>query len=379
MTFSYIKKQENANYQSLVEAIKQRVECGKLVPGEKLPTLAILTEQTGLAGYSVRKAVALLVEEGILETEQGGGMYVSRRLGEARIAIADAFRFADSYPQLRHPITISGIYSQASEKGTAVDLLRPDTDFTNPDAVMAQLKVGGYDGLIWLYPEEDRMDCIDTISKEIPIVLTSHSRTDFNLPAVESDESHNAVRVGRHFLSCRVPGVVQFVEPWIVRTSGGAHSGGHISGINSLKLTLLDGGMRDYSLVSLGDSELKYRSVFMETLEGLEDGSGIFLANTDCFRAVMDADFDRLVELLHRCNVIIGTTEVDNNSLARLAEHVGIITCVNPLAKIGSISFQKVMNILEGLNEDTATIVRISFGRFCELDITERQVQSCAV
>lgn len=376
--FSFIRNQKNISYLNLVDAIKQKINNGQLLAGEKLPTLAVFSEQTGLANYSVRKAISMLVDQGVLETAQGGGVYVSRGLADLRIALADAFRFNDSFPQLRHPITISGIYSQANESGVIVDLLRPDTDFNNPEAIRSQIRAGRFDGLIWLYPEEDRMRCIEQINSDTPVVLTSHSRTEFNLPAVESDESWNAVRVGKHFLSCNVPKVVQLVEPWIIRT-GGVHSGGHIMGINSLKMTFMEAGFTNYELVGVRHTEIQYRETFLEVIESLEDNSGLFLANTDCFKAVMEADFEKLVKHLSRLNVVIATTDVDNNSLLPLAECVDFLTCVNPLSKIGSISLQKIINVLNGLNEDTATIVRISFGKFRELAVNESLVEAYAV
>ncbi len=364
--FEYLANNERVTHQALAGEIKRKISSGEIAAGEKLPTLSELSSQTGLASYSVRKAIYSLVNSGVLRTEQGGGVYVNEGSSKVKIAIADAFRFGDSYPQLRHPRTISGIYAKARELGVDVDLLRPDTAFNNPEAVKTLIQSSECDGLIWLYPEEDRISCIKSISKQIPIVLTSHSRTEFNLPAVESDESWNAVRVGRHFLNCNVPKVVQLVEPWVLRTSG-IHSGGHITGVNSLKMTLMDAGFSDFELIKISHSEIKYRDVFLKTIENIPEKSGIFLANTDCFKAVMETDFDRLVEHLSKLNVVVATTKADNDSLAPLAEEIYLITCVNPLTEIGEISLQKITNLLKGSNEDTSTIVRTEFGNFSKV------------
>jgi len=363
--FSYLKEQKNVGYQNLVDAIRHKIDNGQLLPGDKLPTLAVFAEQTGLANYSVRKAIAVLVEDGLLETEQGGGVYVSENKKQIKIALADAFRFSDLGPQLRHPRTISGIYSAVNE-GVTVDLLRPDTPFESPEAVMSQMKENGYEGLIWLYPEEDRMACIEALSKQIPIVVTSHSRIDLDLPTVESDENWNIRRVGKHFLNSHTPEVVHFLEPWVSSLTPGVHSGGHGGIITTLKYTLLEGGCSNYRTVHASDSVLKYRDTFLEVIENLADNTGVFVANTENFASVLEAEFERIATEFARLNVVIATSEDAYPHLAALAQRIDLMVSIHPLAKMGSAALQKITNILHGLNEDTTTVVRIDFEKYSE-------------
>ncbi|MFI4912055.1 MAG: GntR family transcriptional regulator [Sedimentisphaeraceae bacterium JB056] len=376
--FSHLTTQTKVDHQVFANEIMNMVNDGRLAQGNKLPTLSEMCLQTGLANYSVRKAINTLVDSGVLETEQGGGIYVSGNNTSIRVAVADAFRFSGSCPELRHPRTISGVYSSVNEK-TVVDLLRPDTDFTSSEEILEQVYSHDYKGIIWLYPEDDRIECMKKLSREIPLVITSHSRVDLDLPTVESDEAWNAVKVGRHFLDCKTPKVVQFVEPWMIR-DGGIHSGGHRGGINSLKMTLLEGGYSNFNLVAVEHSEIKYRDTFIEAIEALEDHSGVFLANTTCFQAMMEADFERVVKNFSRLNVVIATTMADNNFLAPLAQRVHFLTCVNPLKKIGELALQKITNLLSGMNEDTSTIVRIKFGNFEEIHVdASTSAAACAV
>ncbi len=365
--FSYLKEQKNVSHQTLVDAIRKKVDSTELLPGAKLPTLSELSYQTGLANYSVRKAISWLVEDGILQTEQGGGVYISENKKQIKIALADAFRFNDLGPQLRHPRTIAGIYSAVSEN-TTVDILRPDTSLTSPEAILSQMKENGYDGLIWLYPEEDRMACIGALSKKIPIVVTSHSRIDLDLPTVESDESWNVVKVGKYFLNSRSPEVVHFLEPWVSSAGSGSHSGGHGGIITALKYTLLEGGCENYRTVQAGDSVLKYRDTFLEVIENLEDNAGVFVANTENFASVLDAELERIAAEFDRLNVVIATSEDAYPHLASLAGRVDFMVSIHPLAKMGTAALQKITNILNGLNEDTVTVVRIDFEKYNEAD-----------
>ncbi len=377
--FSYLKEQKNVSHQSLVDAIREKVESCDLHPGDKLPTLSELSYQSGLANYSVRKAISCLVEDGILQTEQGGGVYISDCRKQIKIALADAFRFNDLGPQLRHPRTIAGIYSAVSEN-TSVDILRPDTLLTSPESILSQMKENGYDGLIWLYPEEDRMACIDALSRKIPIVVTSHSRIDLDLPTVESDESRNVRRVGKYFLDSHTPEIVHFLEPWVSSFTPGVHSGGHGGIIATLKYTLLEGGCSNYRTVQVSDSLLKYRDSFLEIIEGLADNTGVFVANTENFASLLDAEFERISAEFARLNVVIATSEDSYPHLLPLSQRVDFMVSIHPLAKMGSAALQKITNILNGLNEDTTTVVRINFEKYNEAGVYAASSQNvCAV
>lgn len=44
----------------------------------KLPSIMDLTEETGLAPNTIRRAIKILVDEGLVETRQGRGTFVRR-------------------------------------------------------------------------------------------------------------------------------------------------------------------------------------------------------------------------------------------------------------------------------------------------------------
>jgi GntR family transcriptional regulator len=44
----------------------------------KLPSIMDLTEETGLAPNTIRRAIKILVDEGLVETRQGRGAFVRR-------------------------------------------------------------------------------------------------------------------------------------------------------------------------------------------------------------------------------------------------------------------------------------------------------------
>lgn len=63
-------------YLQLAEILKQRILDGVYRCGEKIPSEAALSREQGLALMTVRQAVGVLVERGLLERQPGRGTYV---------------------------------------------------------------------------------------------------------------------------------------------------------------------------------------------------------------------------------------------------------------------------------------------------------------
>ena len=72
------------SYQQLAAQLRARITAGEIAPDEPLPSLTYIQQETGLAVTTIRRAIALLVEEGIAYTVPGRGTYASRQPGDPR-------------------------------------------------------------------------------------------------------------------------------------------------------------------------------------------------------------------------------------------------------------------------------------------------------
>lgn len=70
------------SYQQLARQLRDRIRAGVYAPGGPLPSITYLTGETGLAVNTVRRAVALLADEGYVVTVPGRGTYVVGKLPE---------------------------------------------------------------------------------------------------------------------------------------------------------------------------------------------------------------------------------------------------------------------------------------------------------
>jgi GntR family transcriptional regulator len=76
-------------YRQVADQLRGLIESGGVAPGAQLPTHKVLAEEYGVAVETVKRALALLRDEGLILTRQGKGSYVRRGAGEGSSRSAD--------------------------------------------------------------------------------------------------------------------------------------------------------------------------------------------------------------------------------------------------------------------------------------------------
>jgi GntR family transcriptional regulator len=66
-------------YLRIREALRQEIEAGRYPPGSPLPSQRLLAERFGVTLMTIRQAIGLLEEEGVVATRQGSGTFVRQR------------------------------------------------------------------------------------------------------------------------------------------------------------------------------------------------------------------------------------------------------------------------------------------------------------
>jgi DNA-binding transcriptional MocR family regulator len=82
-------------YQGIVDELRASILRGRLAGGERLPSENELAERYRTSRPTVRRTIALLKAEGLVNTEQGGGAF---RPAEAACAVAAVGRELPSAP-----------------------------------------------------------------------------------------------------------------------------------------------------------------------------------------------------------------------------------------------------------------------------------------
>src|SRR5438067_11361083 len=88
-----------SRYGSLASALRERILAGEWSPGEAIPAEATLAQAYGVALGTIRQALSLLVEDGLLERRQGRGTFVSAGVSGASMMRFFRFRGPDASSQ----------------------------------------------------------------------------------------------------------------------------------------------------------------------------------------------------------------------------------------------------------------------------------------
>jgi GntR family transcriptional regulator len=67
------------SYLQLAARLRAAIESGEIGPRQPLPSLSRLVQETGLAGNTVRHAISVLTEEGLVYTVRGRGTFATPR------------------------------------------------------------------------------------------------------------------------------------------------------------------------------------------------------------------------------------------------------------------------------------------------------------
>lgn len=73
---------ENREYSKVIAYIKAMISEGRLYPGDKLPTERELADTLHVGRYSIREALRIMDNMGLIESRQGSGNYLVTNIGK---------------------------------------------------------------------------------------------------------------------------------------------------------------------------------------------------------------------------------------------------------------------------------------------------------
>ncbi|MDE7015449.1 MAG: GntR family transcriptional regulator [Kineothrix sp.] len=115
-------ERKQPKYMELVNWIQEQIAAKKFLPGQKMYSENRLKEMFHVSRQTIRHAIGVLEEEGVLVRRRGSGTYISNTGREnpgSRTRIAVVTTYVDSYI---FPKTIQGIENVLSESGYSVQI-----------------------------------------------------------------------------------------------------------------------------------------------------------------------------------------------------------------------------------------------------------------
>lgn len=108
-------------YLHVAEVMRRRLRTGEWAPGERLKPLAELAKEFGVASVTLRQAVAILENEGILRRQQGSGTFVTDRP-----IFSETFSVGLNWPQILDMITKTTPHLVEKVEGASLPSGKPE-------------------------------------------------------------------------------------------------------------------------------------------------------------------------------------------------------------------------------------------------------------
>lgn len=183
-------------YICIKNKIKESIKTGSI--SDKLPGERVLAAELGASYMTVRKAVAELVEEGILHRSSTKGTFVNNKSRNSKSTGNIGFFLDEEIKE-----GISSPYYSLMFKSLEEEVAKKDynilffSDFDDLDPLKNNKKIDGV--IISCFPRiEDR---IQTIKKYLPIILLDNIAADKSIPSVTIDNFNSSSHSVEYLIS----------------------------------------------------------------------------------------------------------------------------------------------------------------------------------
>ncbi len=363
----------------IADYFQENIRSNRLKPGQKLPNASELARGAGVGNHTLKDAMAILKEMGLVRTIPGKGTFISPHQAIAtakqpqadtkNIAVFSTFKQDKSAIKTSHPQTVNSILSSLWEFGSRGYLVSPYINLEDYQAVADELKSGGFDGAIWLYPQDSHWQVIQRLFNDgLPIVTATHYGNNYEIPSVQGNGAVSAALICDYMIS---EGVRKIFVFWNTTSpdfasSKAITSTGHIGFRVGFTIVLQTKGLADKVNVEdvvFADEDDMYR-FFKANVQSSPVKTGVMAPINELFISHFVDNPDEFKDIFKNCSLVIGTSEVQNNLLEPLTKIAHFKTLLSPLQSIGKSSVHKLMNILDGKFENNATMVPDIFGDF---------------
>jgi GntR family transcriptional regulator len=92
----WFRQGRGPRYQQLYRHIAAAIRAGTMIPGDPLPAERKLANRADISRVTVRKAVAQLVAEGLIEQRQGAGSFVSKGAPRLKQSLSSLVSFSET-------------------------------------------------------------------------------------------------------------------------------------------------------------------------------------------------------------------------------------------------------------------------------------------
>lgn len=340
------KKQHK--YEELINYIENGIADGALKPGDKMYSENQLTGMFGISRQTVRKAIGILEEEGIVHRVRGSGTYISSEHRENREQcnrIAVITTYVDSYI---FPKTIQGIERKLFERGYTVQIAFTNNTLEREKTIVEDLLDKGdvagiiVEGTKSGLPNPNLRLYRQLIRQEIPILFINSYYPELEVPHVSLDDVGAARRAVEYLIERghRDIGAVLKLDDG----QGRLRYLGYLQAMEAAGLTVTDSRM-----VWIDTDESKQLAFCADRLlPRLESCTAVLCYNDQVAFQLIQLLQERGIRVPEQLSVI----SIDDSDLARHSE-VPITSLPHPKEKLGEKAAESLLSLMAGKRDVT--------------------------
>nr|WP_317282320.1 GntR family transcriptional regulator [uncultured Sellimonas sp.] len=195
-------------YEKIINWIQDEIRGGKLLQGNKLPSENCMMAQFQVSRQTVRRAMEVLEEKGIVDSRQGSGTYITvntRRYTGREIRIAVMLTFVDTYI---FPELIKGIETVLSNEGCTLQIVVTNNAVEKERMILKDfLRTQSVDGVIAetvksALPNPNLELYRELEKKGIPTLFVNSFYRELDIPHVSLDDKKAGYLATKHLIEC---------------------------------------------------------------------------------------------------------------------------------------------------------------------------------
>ncbi len=335
-------RQREAKYITLVNWIKEKIATRELRPGEKLYSENELSRMFNLSRQTVRHAIGVLEEEGLVERVRGSGTYVGSRKGNIRkrmMNIAVISTYVDGYI---FPTTLQGIVQTLSGAGYMTQIAftnnRVDSERRILEGILEKDNVDGVivEATKSALPNPNLEYYLEIQRRQIALLFFNCGYPELKAPVVALDDVKVAEDAVNYLLSQghrKIAGIFKADDG-----QGKLRYAGYVEAL------LKEGiGVDDRKILWIDTEDQKaLRNIKNSVLRRLTDCTAVFCYNDEVAFG--------LLELLHkegfRVPGQLSVVSIDGSELSMLAEP-HITSVPYPMEELGRKTAENMLRLIE--------------------------------
>lgn len=331
-------------YMELVDWVRERVDTGEYMPGHRILSENELSAKFHMSRQTVRRAITVLEEDGLVESRRGSGTYINNnfnfRNGEGTMNIAVITTYVEEYI---FPSIIQEIEKAVSAEGYTIQMAFSHNSAEKERSVLQNLLDKELvDGIII----EPVKSCLQNFNKDlyeqllkrnIPILFLNSYYEHLKIPHVSMDDIVAAETVTEYLTSIghkKIGGIFKSDDG-----QGRRRYQGYVKSLHKAGLTLRDERVLWVDTEDMKEMQMESKRV----LRRLRDCTACV-----CYNDVIARELERIcrkngMEVPEDMSIV----GIDNSEIARIAE-VPLTTANNPLKDLGRIAGENMLRLIKG-------------------------------